>query len=66
MDDYKHLRKAHENDDDEKELLGSEYSPSEAKECLDNMKYISNLIADVSCNPKSFRLILRESYLSEL
>lgn len=47
MDDYSHLRKAHK--DEEKEtLLNAESSPSDAKECLDTMKNISDLIAHVN------------------
>lgn len=47
MDDYTHLRKAHK--DEEKEaLLSTELSPTEAKECLDNMKEISALIEKVT------------------
>lgn len=49
MEDYKHLRKAQdEEDEDEKlELLTHDMSPTAAKECLENMKYISDLIAKV-------------------
>ena len=57
MDDYRHLRKAHENDDEDRELLTSEYSPSEAKECLDEMKHISKLISDVSYSKAILALI---------
>ena len=46
MDDYTHLRKAHK-DEDRETLLGKELSPTEAKECLDNMKEISRLIERV-------------------
>lgn len=46
MDDYTHLRKAH-NDGEKEALLGNELSPTEAKECLDKMKEISELIEKV-------------------
>jgi hypothetical protein len=46
MEDYTHLRKAH-NDDEKEALLGDELSPTEAKECLDKMKEISELIQKV-------------------
>jgi len=46
MEDYSHLRKA--SKDGEKEpLLQDELSPTEAKECLNNMKEISLLIERV-------------------
>ena len=46
MDDFRHLRKAHK-DDEKESLLGDELSPVEAKECLDTMKEIAALIERV-------------------
>ena len=53
MDDYRHLRKSHDDDEDDKQTLlgeekGEEVEPLEAKECLDQMKHISELITEVT------------------
>lgn len=50
MEDFSHLRKAGGKDDEREALLseGHQHSPTEAKECLDTMKEISTLIANVS------------------
>jgi hypothetical protein len=60
MEDYTHLRKAGGKDDEREALLaGQQHSPTEAKECLDEMKKISALIADVrlKTNHESFNLL---------
>lgn len=59
MDDFRHLRKAHK-DDDKESLLGDELSPVDAKECLDSMKEISALIERVGSKYQfeSFNLLL--------
>jgi hypothetical protein len=49
MEDFSHLRKAGGHDGEKDALLaeGHQHSPTEAKECLDSMKHISTLIANV-------------------
>ena len=56
MDDFRHLRKAHK-DDEKESLLGDELSPVEAKECLDTMKEIAALIERV-CGHYQFGLLI--------
>lgn len=66
MDDFRHLRKAHK-DDEQESLLGDELSPVEAKQCLDTMKEIAALIEKVGSFDQfeSFNLLLyREPLLS--
>lgn len=66
MDDFRHLRKAHK-DDEQESLLGDELSPVEAKQCLDTMKEIAALIEKVGGFDQfeSFNLLLyREPLLS--
>ena len=46
MEDCTYLRKA--SKDEEESLLNSEHRPTEARECLNEMKRISDLIAEVS------------------
>jgi hypothetical protein len=60
MEDYSHLRKAGGHDGEKDALLaeGDEHSPTEARECLESMKEISTLIADVFNLGLSFYLLI--------
>lgn len=61
MDDFSHLKKAHKDDEKETLLHGEHsHSATDGKECLEQMKFISDLIAKVNLLPGvgSFNLLL--------